>query len=445
MTLTGELARAALSLRFADLPKSVVQAAQVSLIDGLATMIAASRREPVTRPLHQHALNAGGGPATLLAGGKGQPWAAALANGALAHALDYEDTHDATGLHPNAALIPAALALGEATDASGRDLLAALVAGCEVNCRIGLALGADPAAHGWYHPPMIGMIGASIAAARLLRLTPEQTVSAVSLACCQFALTDELKRSPETDLRAIRDGFAARAAVEAAQLAHAGVSGVALPLEGRRGLFAVLTGTSAAGDLTEDFGSHFHNTEVSIKDWPCCRGTHPFVACALALAEQSLPIGEIAEIGVTVRPPDDMLLEPLADRQAPATPIAARFSIPFTMASALLSGPPSLASFSPDRLTAPAIRELAARIRMDREDVQAAPMVRLRFAEGAEQHLPAPMPPGRAAGETAPEDMATKVADCLSLHPGSDALALIRAVRTLPETTVRQFAGVLPR
>ena len=135
----------------------------------------------------------------------------------------------------------------------------------------------------------------------------------------------------------------------------------------------------------------------------------------------------------------------MADRQAAATLIAARFLVPFTMASALLSGPPTLASFSHDRLTAPAIKELAARIRMDRVDVQAAPMVRFRFADGAERHMPAPMPPGRTAGETAPEDMVTKVADCLSLHPGSDAQALIRAVTTLPETTVRQFAEKLPR
>src|SRR5690606_39018228 len=106
VSLSRDLAARALALRADSLPREALNAAQVSLLDALAVMLAAAALEPATRPFWQHARAGGDGPAPLLAGGTAQASAAALANGALAHALDFEDTHDATGLHPNAVVIP---------------------------------------------------------------------------------------------------------------------------------------------------------------------------------------------------------------------------------------------------------------------------------------------------------------------------------------------------
>lgn len=439
MNVSKQLVQAALHLRHDDMPEDSIHAAQVSLLDALAVMFGAIAHEAVTHPFQHHALAAGAGPATLLAGGTAQASAAALANGALAHALDFEDTHDATGLHPNAVVVPAALAIAEAQETSGRDFLVALAIGSDVNCRIGLALQDDPAQHGWYHPPMIGMIGATIAASRLLGLDVSATVSAVSLALCQFSLTDALKRSPATDLRAVRDGFAARAAVEAVLLAQAGLTGTEDPLEGTRGLFPLLTGQKAGSDLLAGFGTRFHNGDVSIKDWPCCRGTHPYIASALEVRE-SVPADQIAEIGVTVRPPDDMLLLPAVDRQAPETAISARFSIPFTMASAVLFGAPSLAHFGPKALENPALRCLAARISLDQIGADATRAVRLRLRDGRELNLPATLPESRRAHDIPLAGLSAKLEDCLAPFPRLDAARLIANVAGLPECTIRQFA-----
>src|SRR5690606_2019473 len=104
------------------------------------------------------------------------------------------------------------------------------------------ALDGDPGRRGWYHPPIIAGLGATLGAARLLNLSEQQPVDALGLFAAQSMLADELKRPPHSHLRAVREGLAARAAVEAALLARAGVRAVEQPLEGKSGVFPLLTG-----------------------------------------------------------------------------------------------------------------------------------------------------------------------------------------------------------
>src|SRR5690554_6738675 len=226
------------------LDASACQAARIALADGLAVMIAAARLEPATQPFAAYATGDGEqGRSTIVATGeKRSAVSAALANGALAHALDFEDTFEAGMIHPNASLIPAVLALAQSESASGQDLIDALVIGCDFSCRLSLALDGDPAKRGWYHPPILSGLGATLGAAWLARLTGQQAVDALGLFAAQFMLGDELKRSPDSHLRAVREGFAARAAVEAVLLARHGVRAVDAPLEGRSGVFALLSG-----------------------------------------------------------------------------------------------------------------------------------------------------------------------------------------------------------
>lgn len=415
--LSLALAERYAALRFADLPPAAVHAAGISLVDGLAVMLAASRLEPATAPFAAHAVALGGGGACTLLGHAGRATApyAALANGALAHALDYEDTHDGARLHPNAALIPAVLALAEERQSDGRQLLLALVAGSDFACRLGLALDGDPAARGWYHPPMLSALGAALGAAVLLGLTPPQMVAALSLAGTQFALNDELKRSPETHLRAVRDGLAARAAVEAVLLAERGVTGAEAPLEGESGLFAMLTGGPARqAALLDRLGERFEGEAVGIKLWPCCRGTHAGIAAALQLRGEGVDADDIADIAVTVAPPDDMLLVPAAQKQQPRTAIDAKFSIPFTMASALAGGPPTLATFSPEALGAPRVLALAGKVRLAAvRDGLRGVEVEARLADGAVRRLRAVPPAVPVAARATLAELAEKLEDCL--------------------------------
>lgn len=435
MSLSLELAERLQALAFQDLPAQAVHATTLSLADALCVMLAAAELEPAAAPFHRHALSGGPGPATLLAGGTAGPSLAALANGALSHALDFEDTYDAVGLHPNAVVIPAALALAEAESASGADLLLAIATGCDITCRIGDALAADPAARGWYHPPMIAAAGAAFGASRLLALTPAQTVSAVSLTLCQFSLTDELKRSPTSDLRAVRDGFAARAVVEACLLARAGVRGVDAPLEGKSGLLAMLSGHGPAGDMPTDFVSAFRGTEVTFKHWPSCRGTHPYIALAMELRDRHIHAGDIASLSLSVRQPDDMLLRPEDDRKRPTTMVGAKFSIPFCFGLAIHRGRVDIEGFEAEARADEAILSMAARVSLDKviaRDSDERPLATIERRDGTRFDVIVPDPPVYRAGSTEFDAMQDKFVDCLR-HAGRSAILpdLLRQIRTL--------------
>src|SRR5512138_2919992 len=226
--LSERLAAFASGLRFEDLPDAVVTSVRRAILDALGVGLAASGLEPVCRPFVEHARTLKGqGRAHVLGFGFAAPAAqAALANGAMAHALDYEDVHEASSTHPNAATIAAALALAEELGGiDGKRLIAAVAAGSEVAIRLALARVDDWTRHGWYIPPIVGAFGAAAAAANLLRLDVNQTLAAFSLTLCQSSCSAEILHSPAADIRAIRDGFAAQAGLTSAQLARSGVVG----------------------------------------------------------------------------------------------------------------------------------------------------------------------------------------------------------------------------
>ena len=166
-------------------------------------------------------------------------------------------------------------------------------------------------------------------------------------------------------IRAVREAFPAQAAVTSVLLAAAGTAGFAAPLEGRAGFFALFAGGHyEPQDLLGDLGQRWHVEQLSFKPWPSCRGTHAAIEAALVLRSTAgFDPGGIAEILVEGGPVQAMLAEPLARKQAPSTAIDAKFSLPFTIATALHAGEVSLDSFSAEALAAPGVLELARRVR----------------------------------------------------------------------------------
>lgn len=425
---------------------AAMAAAEIALADALAVMVAAVRLEPATAPFIDHAIALGGtGRSTLIGQGVAvSAPMAALANGALAHALDFEDTFEPGMIHPNASLIPAVLALAQAERAGGEEVLRALAIGCDFACRLSLALDGDPARRGWYHPPIIAGLGATLGAAHLLNLSPQQAVDALGLFAAQFMLADELKRSPQSHLRAVREGLAARAAVEAALLARAGVRAVEQPLEGKSGVFSLLTGKPPLSEPLHP-GS-LYGPDVALKRWPSCRGTHSAIVAAQALRDKGIVARDIAHVGVTATPPNDMLFEPRASRIAPGTAIDAKFSIPFVFATALDEGAVSLASFTPDRLTRSETLALAAKIEMtallDTSDFEARYAITL--ADGARlEHTVTAIAPWRS-GDLALSDLAAKLTDCLGYagKPVSTE-AFLSAIEAVHHTGVDPLMALL--
>ena len=202
----------------------------------------------------------------------------------MSHALDFEDVHEPAPVHPNTATIAAALALAEREGASGPALITALVVGCDLASRLGLAAGTRLADAGWYPPPLLSVHGAVAAAARLLGLDEQATIDAFSLAMCQVACTFEIVNAERSVLRSVREAFSARAAVTAADLAAAGIAGSPVPFEGPHGFFATYCdGRLDIGPLLDTLGRRFETDRISYQAWPSCRGTHPFVAGLLKI------------------------------------------------------------------------------------------------------------------------------------------------------------------
>lgn len=367
MTESAAIAAHIAGARYDDLPPSAVDMAKLSLLDALGVSLAASGLCPECLPFVEIARESGGAPeSTILGFGTRVPaHLAALANGAMAHALDFEDAHDQALTHPNAATVPVALAVAEAVGpVGGKEFIIALALGCDLVCRLGLALNENPGRYGWYIPPILGAFGAA-AAVKLSGLNQAEVLDALSLTLCQATCSAELKYSPNSDVRSVRDAFAAQAGLLAARLAGKGIRGFDQPLEGRAGLYSLYArGDYDRAKLTRALGREFEGSNVSIKPWPSCRGTHAYIEAALEIRkEQALRPGEIAEVKTVVNSLNLMLCQPEESKQAPQKAIDAKFSIPFTVATALHYGQVGLEHFESDKLTDKNVLALARKVR----------------------------------------------------------------------------------
>lgn len=422
---TATLAAFAAGLEARALPPEVAEAAGTSLIDQIGAILAAAGLAPETAPFVARARAAGPGRAVVLGHGFTAPAeAAAFANGAMAHAVDYEDTHDATLVHPGAAVVPAALAVAQETGAAGAELLAALVAGAEVTCRVALAFRGNPQeGTGFYILPMIGAFGAAAAAGRLLRLNPAAMEQAFSLAFVQVGGSIAAMEHGPSHLRAVRDAFTARAGVVAAGLAAAGTEGFPALFERRAGyfeLFAPGRFDPAAG--LAGLGTRFEAARVSLKPWPSCRGTHAFVEAALELrAAHGIAAEQVEAAEVGVSPFFESLLVPAEARRRPASAIAARFSIPFCLGLALARGEVGLTGFDAAARTDPMVLRIADRVRHRVEPWPQAEAtrgtLRLHLAGGRVVAREVLRPLGHPDRPMPPERLAAKLADCAARAP----------------------------
>src|SRR5579871_6561698 len=270
---------------------------------------------------------------------------AALYNGTLAHALDFDDTHLPSVLHPSAAVLPAALAAGEAVGASGAEFAYAAAVGDEICIRLGMA-GYDESARdsvyfakGLHATSICGTIGAAAAAARLFGLDEDGIAHALAIAASLGAGLIEANRTGGS-VKRIHCGWAAHAGVTAAEMARAGLTGPPTAFEGRFGfLQAFLDERFDADVITRGLGHDWELPNVFFKPYPSNHFTQAGIDAALELRRRGLDADEVAEVELGV--PGAVLrtiAEPAAEKAAPPNGYTARFSGPFTFATALRGG-----------------------------------------------------------------------------------------------------------
>lgn len=360
--------------RYEDIPASAADVTKKSLLDGLGVTLAAGTLGEGCQSCVSLAMEGGGKEeSTIIGFGVRVPAImAAFANGSMAHALDFEDTHEGALVHPNAAVIPAAFAMAESIgNTSGEQLIAALALGSDIVSRLGLALLEDPIKYGWYTPPILGAFGATTAAAKLLKLGPEQILDAFSFTLCQATCSAELTHSPRSVVRAIRDAFSAKAGVISAQLAARGAAGFEQPLEGKAGLFPLYARDEYdLSRLTRGLGEIFEGANVSFKPWPSCRGTHAFIEATLNIVKSHhIKPADIEDIRLFISPGtlSRALCEPLETKRRPKTAIDAKFSVPFTVALAAAGREISLEHFTPQALADPEVVEVAGKVSYEQD------------------------------------------------------------------------------
>jgi 2-methylcitrate dehydratase PrpD len=361
------LARNIAGIGYDDMPVVAIDAAKKSFLDALGVTLAASTLGEGCRAFVDLAMADGGvQESTILGFGAKVPAPmAAFANGSMAHALDFEDVHDSAPVHPNAATMPAALAIAESIGGvTGKRFLTAMVLGSDLVCRLGLALNENPLESGWYIPPILGAFGATAAAGKLLDLDEERLVDALSLTLCQATCSAELTCSPYSVVRSVRDAFSAQAGVLSALLAQRGVTGFEYPIEGQAGLFRLYSGGNYdPAALTSGLGRTFEGANVSFKPWPSCRGTHSYIDAILQILETGdLRPSEVDRVNLVVSPVNEMLCEPLESKRRPTTAIGAKFSLPFVVATALVRGRVNLDDLASGALADDEVLELASKV-----------------------------------------------------------------------------------
>ena len=348
--------------RYEDLPADVVHKLKLFIIDTLG-VIGGAANAPGVRELNQRLSKwETAGSATGLHGKRRySPPTAALANGAAAHALDFDDQHDPARVHTNCVVLPTLLATAEDIGGiSGKDFLLAYAIGAELHARLGLACH-NSLGKGW-HPTMVfGTLAASLAAGRLLKLDPKGLRNALGMAFHQASGSAQSMRDGVLSKR-LGAGFAARAAVLGAFLAADGLTGTRRPLEGNAGLFALYERDEVKAEiLTNDLGSHWRIREYSFKPYPCCRCNHTAISLGIKLHWQGVKPGAIktVEIGMgnvnwlTVGEPYDVRRDSV---------VHAQFNAAYSFARALTDARVDLLSYQKPAISDPAVVALAARI-----------------------------------------------------------------------------------
>jgi 2-methylcitrate dehydratase PrpD len=362
VTIVAEaLARAVTAARGRSLPPALRETCERLLVDVAGLAIAARREDYVKAALDSWEAD---GSASVLGHGRALDSAgAAFVNGIAAHGEDYDDTFEGGPVHAGVVIVPALLAAAERHRFSGADLLFGIAVGTEVMCRASLVAPKRIHKAGFHPTAVLGAMGAAAGVAAALRLDEATFASAQGIAGSMASgIIEYLAEGTWT--KRMHPGWAAHAGLRAVELARHGFAGPRTVWEGPHGfLHGFANTTEGAWDkLLDGFGERWVSETIAFKPYPCGTMIHPYIDCARRLRD-SLSLGDIVSItcetseGIVHR-----LWEPLAAKQRPPNAYAAKFSVPYCVAYALLHGNVGLDAFTDANATDPRIAALAAKV-----------------------------------------------------------------------------------
>ena len=351
------------SSRLAAVPDGVRTVARWHVLDALGTGLAAARLGVVDFAVTEAMNYAAPAEASILGHRTRHPAPmAALANGTLIHALDFDDTHAAAILHGSAAVLPSVLAVSEVVDATLDTAVDAYVVGVEMAVRVGAAASRKFHNRGFHATSVVGIFGATLAASRLLGLDAAATVNALGVAGSQAAGSLEFL-STASLTKPLHPGWAGLSAVMAARMATRGATGPSSILEGGWGVYRSYAGATVdTAGVTAGLGEVWEATRMTTKPYPVCQYSHATLD-TLALLPDDLDTGRISRIDIGL-PRDSLVVvaEPREARLRPRTTHEARFSVQWNVATMLLDGHLGVDHFTKEELAREDVRELAAKV-----------------------------------------------------------------------------------
>ncbi|MBI1988398.1 MAG: MmgE/PrpD family protein [Betaproteobacteria bacterium] len=352
---------------FDDLPAAAIEAAKRSILDTLAVAVAGTRSRAGRSAIDAFAARGGGGSATVMGTPfKAHPSIAALVNGTMAHALDFDDVWaDDDGViawrgHPSVCVLPAVLAAGEAEGCDGATALLAYVIGVEIAGKLGTAFGPHLGRAGFHPTPILGTLATAAAVARVLNVERARANVMLGLAATEAS---GLCRNFGTDTKPFHAGHAAQCGLQATLLACEGFT--ANP-EAVTDYLKVHGGPdeSDAVAVLETLGKVYDIVApgLSIKKYPCCRFIHlPLDATFMLLERERFAASDLETFTIRIQPgADDALIY-----KEPRTGLEGKFSMEYALAAAILDGRATLSSFADEMVLRPEVRALMKRIRTE--------------------------------------------------------------------------------
>lgn len=352
----GEAIASALAeLTYDRLPPDVVRTVKLFTLDTLGVIAGAAKAPGMAELLSALTAWEGEGAATLLLDGRrANPATAALANGAAAHSLDFDDQHDPARVHVFCVVLPAVLAAVEAEASAGRrptgrEMITAVAVGVELFCRLGLAC-YNSLGKGWHPTTALGTIAAAAAASKIFGLDAGKTLHAMGLAFVQLSGTTQFIADGALAKR-VGPGFAARSGVLAAHLARHGLTGPHRFLEGDAGLFKLYErGEVTPEILSEGLGRSWRVRDLSMKPYPCCRCVHTTIQLALDARAQGIAGANIRRATIELGEVNRKIVGARFDGAHPNPVVHAQFNAAYGFAAALTDGTVDIATYTPARI-----------------------------------------------------------------------------------------------
>jgi 2-methylcitrate dehydratase PrpD len=347
----------------ASLPPAVRSRCEDLLVD-VAGLCVAARRTDYVRALIA-SVDAGGACTALGHPGGFHAEDAAMINGTAAHGEDFDDTFEGGPVHSGAVIVPAVLAACERFGRDGRSALVGIATGVEALCRLSLVAPKLIHKAGFHPTSVLGAMAATLGVSAALGLTKKQSVDALGVAGSMAGgIIEYLAEGAWT--KRLHAGWAARTGIRAARIGREGFLGPRTVFEGTHGFFFGFAHTAEGdfGALTGDFGSRWVMTGLTFKPYATGTMNQPYVDCALRLAKKGFAAEDVAEVLCeTAEGYVHRLWEPLASKHRPANDYAAKFSTPFNIAVAFVTGGAGFEAFTETTVRDPRILALASKVR----------------------------------------------------------------------------------